>query len=205
MLQEQFSICTRFFRYNHIGTSSLYPLELNINWQRNKLLSLIIISPSIEVNANWRIYSYFGRTSAEENLFLLSNNSQKVHAEIQLNLNQYFCYSAYFLLFFFPMPKYEQTVSYPDRPCAARMFRMILIWLWLAAVIFTERADNSLSLGCIYTSDLISPVNVKCSSNIKISVPLATVIAKWWSMIVTASFWGACNFSQQYIMSIENV
>ena len=40
--------------------------------------------------------------SAEENLFLISNNSQEIHAEIQLKLNRYSFYIAHLqhLLFF---------------------------------------------------------------------------------------------------------
>lgn len=38
---------------------------------------------------------YFGRNNAEETLFLVSDNSQEVHAGIQLNLNRYSFYSAH--------------------------------------------------------------------------------------------------------------
>ena len=36
-------------------------------------------------------------------------------------------------------------------------------------------ADDSLSVECIYTCELMSPVNVKCSINTKILVPSATM------------------------------
>ena len=44
-----------------------------------------------------------------------------------LYVNRYFFLLSIFITVFFPMPKYEETMSHPDEPCAARMFGMILI------------------------------------------------------------------------------
>ena len=51
-------------------------------------------------------------------------------------------------------------------------------------------ANDSLSVGCIYTCDLMLLVNVKCRSSTKLSVSSAAVIAfagadstKWWVVI----------------------
>ena len=70
--------------------------------------------------------------------------------------------------------------------------------------------DDSLSVSYIYTCDLMSPLNVKCSSNTKILMSSAPMIAfvgdgatKWWIMTVPASSWIALKFLQQDICQLK--
>ena len=71
-------------------------------------------------------------------------------------------------------------------------------------------ADDSLSVGCICICDLMSPMNVKCSSNTNILVSSTTTITfvgadatKWWIMIVSASFWVFHEFPQWDICPLK--
>ena len=97
------------------------------------------------------------------------------------------------------MSKYDQTVSHPERPSAARMFGVILICLcrwffvyWLHTYLqFNVNSGRKMqhqykNIGVISNNDFVG-----------------ADATKWWIIIVSASSWVVLKFSQRDICPLK--